>query len=55
VPMALGIPAIALGAGGESGGTHTTGEWYRNSRGPEGLQRVLLTAVAAAGLHLNPS
>jgi acetylornithine deacetylase/succinyl-diaminopimelate desuccinylase-like protein len=50
VPMALGIPAIALGAGGESGGTHTTGEWYANEGGPEGLQRALLVVLAVAGI-----
>lgn len=50
VPMALGIPAIALGAGGEAGGTHTMGEWYANDGGPEGLQRVLLVLLAMAGI-----
>jgi tripeptide aminopeptidase len=48
VPIALGIPAIALGAGGESGMTHTLGEWYDNRNGPEGLQRALLTVLALA-------
>lgn len=50
VPIALGIPAIALGAGGESGRTHTTDEWFSNERGPEGIQRALLTLIAAAGI-----
>ncbi|HSL69144.1 MAG TPA: hypothetical protein VK864_02835, partial [Longimicrobiales bacterium] len=48
VPIALGIPAIAMGAGGESGGTHTTDEWYSNEGGPEGLERVLLTLLGTA-------
>jgi acetylornithine deacetylase/succinyl-diaminopimelate desuccinylase-like protein len=48
VPIALGIPAIALGAGGDSGRTHTTDEWYSNTRGPAGLERVLLTLLAVA-------
>ena len=48
VPMALGIPAIAIGAGGESGGMHTLSEWYDNRRGPEGLVRAALTVVVAA-------
>jgi acetylornithine deacetylase/succinyl-diaminopimelate desuccinylase-like protein len=48
VPMALGIPAIAIGAGGESGGMHTLSEWYDNRRGAEGLVRAALTVVAAA-------
>ena len=47
--IALGIPAIALGAGGRSGATHTTAEWYDNDGGPEGIQRLLLMLVALAG------
>jgi acetylornithine deacetylase/succinyl-diaminopimelate desuccinylase-like protein len=50
VPMALGIPSIAIGGGGESGGTHTLGEWYSNERGPDGIVRALLVVAAAAGL-----
>ncbi|MGH7574336.1 MAG: M20/M25/M40 family metallo-hydrolase, partial [Longimicrobiales bacterium] len=50
VPIALGIPAIALGAGGESGRSHTTDEWFSNERGAEGIQRVLLTLLALAGI-----
>lgn len=49
IPLALGIPAIALGAGGRSGATHTTSEWYDNDGGPEGIQRLLLMLVALAG------
>jgi tripeptide aminopeptidase len=50
VPIALGIPAIAVGAGGESGGTHTTEEWFTNEGGPEGIERVLLMLLGTAGL-----
>lgn len=46
VPLALGIPSIAMGSGGRSGATHTPAEWYDNEGGPEGLQRLLLTLVA---------
>jgi acetylornithine deacetylase/succinyl-diaminopimelate desuccinylase-like protein len=45
IPMALGIPAITLGAGGEAGQAHTTDEWYRNVQGPEGILRALLTVL----------
>jgi acetylornithine deacetylase/succinyl-diaminopimelate desuccinylase-like protein len=48
VPLALGIPAIAVGAGGRSGATHTTAEWYDNEGGPEGIQRLLLMLAALA-------
>jgi tripeptide aminopeptidase len=47
VAMAAGIPAIAIGAGGSAGGTHTPGEWYVNDRGPEGVERALLVVLAA--------
>jgi tripeptide aminopeptidase len=50
VPMSLGIPAVTLGAGGESGGTHTLAEWYRNVRGATGVERALLTLLAVTGL-----
>ncbi len=49
-PMALGIPAIAMGAGGEAGGTHTVEEWYSNEKGPEGIERVLLTILGVTGV-----
>lgn len=48
VPIALGIPAIALGAGGDSGGMHTLHEWYSDDGGAAGLERLLLTVVGAA-------
>jgi tripeptide aminopeptidase len=50
VPIALGVPAIAIGAGGESGGTHTLAEWYVNEGGVEGIERALLILVGVAGL-----
>ncbi|HEX6938904.1 MAG TPA: M20/M25/M40 family metallo-hydrolase [Longimicrobiales bacterium] len=50
IPISLGIPAIALGAGGRSAGVHTPDEWYDNEGGPAGLERVLLTLLAVAGL-----
>jgi tripeptide aminopeptidase len=51
VPISLGIPAIAIGAGGRGGGVHTTDEWYENESGPEGIERALLTVLAVAGVH----
>ncbi|HEX2205453.1 MAG TPA: M20/M25/M40 family metallo-hydrolase [Longimicrobium sp.] len=42
VPMALGIPSIAIGVGGDSGGIHTLGEWYANENGALGVERALL-------------
>ncbi|MDE2773881.1 MAG: M20/M25/M40 family metallo-hydrolase [Gemmatimonadota bacterium] len=48
IPMSLGIPAVTMGAGGVAGLAHTTEEWYRNERGPEGLLRALLTLMMVA-------
>jgi tripeptide aminopeptidase len=49
VAMSMEIPAIAIGAGGDAGGMHTTGEWYDNTDGAFGLERALLLVMAAAG------
>jgi acetylornithine deacetylase/succinyl-diaminopimelate desuccinylase-like protein len=51
VPIALGVPAIALGAGGRAGDAHLPTEWYDNTDGPLGLVRALLVATAAAGVE----
>jgi len=51
VPMALGIPSIAIGVGGDSGGIHTTDEWYSNENGALGVERALLIILAAAGVQ----
>ena len=48
VPISLGIPAIAIGAGGRGGGVHTAGEWYDNTDGALGVARALTILVAAA-------
>jgi acetylornithine deacetylase/succinyl-diaminopimelate desuccinylase-like protein len=48
VPMSLGVPAIALGAGGRAGDTHRTSEWYDNEQGPLGIVRALLVVAAVA-------
>ncbi len=51
LPLSLGIPAIALGAGGRSGGSHSLGEWYDPTGRKIGLQRILLTVLQVAGLE----
>jgi len=48
VPIALGIPAIALGAGGRAGDAHLTTEWYENTDGALGVLRALLVTAAMA-------
>ena len=48
VPIALGIPAIALGAGGKAGDVHLATEWYENVEGALGIVRALLVTAAMA-------
>jgi tripeptide aminopeptidase len=49
LPMSLGIPAIAIGHGGLSGGEHSLGEWYLDGPdGYKGAQWVLLVAIGMA-------
>jgi len=50
VPMQEGIPALTIGCGGEAGLAHTTDEWYRNVRGPDGVIRALYTVLLTAGV-----
>src|SRR5437870_862418 len=50
VPIALGIPAIALGAGGKAGDAHLATEWYDNVGGALGVVRALLVTTAMAGV-----
>src|SRR5881394_3641725 len=48
VPIALGIPAIDLGAGGKAGDAHLATEWYENVEGALGIIRALLVTAAMA-------
>jgi tripeptide aminopeptidase len=50
VPISMGVPAVTLGGGGSSGGTHSLTEWYVNEDGPRGIQRVLLVVLAHVGV-----
>jgi acetylornithine deacetylase/succinyl-diaminopimelate desuccinylase-like protein len=45
IPLSLGFPAIAIGAGGVGGGAHTTNEWYRHEGRDLGLKRIFLTLL----------
>jgi tripeptide aminopeptidase len=48
LPLSLGVPAVAIGAGGEGGGAHTLAEWYSAKHRELGLRRVLLLTLAMA-------
>jgi acetylornithine deacetylase/succinyl-diaminopimelate desuccinylase-like protein len=50
VPIAAGIPAIAIGAGGRGGDAHTHVEWFDNVHGTIGVARALTIVMSAAGL-----
>src|SRR6266702_1433763 len=50
IPLSLGIPAIAVGAGGLGGGIHTLQEWYDPTGRNAALRRILLTLLDTAHL-----
>jgi acetylornithine deacetylase/succinyl-diaminopimelate desuccinylase-like protein len=50
IPISRGIPAIAIGAGGRGGETHTPGEWYDNVDGALGVARAMTIIADAAGM-----
>jgi len=51
IPLSLGIPAIAVGGGGRSGGAHSAAEWYDATGRDLGAKRLLLTVLAVAGVE----
>ena len=50
IPISRGIPAIAIGTGGRSGGIHTLQEWYDPTGRELGLKRAFLTLIGVSGL-----
>lgn len=50
IPIALGIPAVTLGRGGNGGGAHSLGEWWINEDGTKAIKLALLITMAEAGL-----
>ena len=51
VPLSLGIPAVAIGGGGEAGAAHSLNEWYDPAGREIGLKRALLTVLRVAGVQ----
>ena len=45
LPLSMGIPAIAIGAGGQGGGAHTSAEWFSPEGRDLGLKRILLALL----------
>jgi len=52
IPIAHGIPAITIGAGGKSNNEHSLDEWWLNEKGSDGIKFVLLTLLMEAGLEM---
>ncbi len=51
IPIAHGIPAITIGAGGKSDHEHALDEWWINEKGADGIRFTLLTLLLEAGLE----
>jgi acetylornithine deacetylase/succinyl-diaminopimelate desuccinylase-like protein len=49
IPLSLGTPAIAIGAGGVGGGAHTLQEWFRPDGRDLGLKRIFLLMLLLLG------
>lgn len=47
----LGIPAVRLASGGQSGGTHSFNEWYRPQLAYLGPQASFLTILGLVGVE----
>ena len=48
IPISMGIPAICIGRGGESGGAHSLHEWFINKNGAEAIKLALLITLSEA-------
>jgi tripeptide aminopeptidase len=46
IPLALGVPSLSIGAGGDGGDAHTLHEWYSARDRDLALKRVLLLTLA---------
>ncbi len=55
LPLSLGIPALAIGAGGTGGGIHTLDEWYSPDHRELALRRILLLLLDTCTLHAHPA
>ena len=50
IPISTGLPAIAIGGGGNSGNVHTPEEWFDPINRDRGIQRLLALIAVLAGL-----
>lgn len=50
IPIAMGVPAITIGGGGDGIAAHSPEEGFVNRNGHVGVQRALLIVLAQSGL-----
>ncbi|HSU18277.1 MAG TPA: M20/M25/M40 family metallo-hydrolase [Acidobacteriaceae bacterium] len=50
LPLSLGVPALAIGAGGTGGGIHTLNEWFDPAGRALALRRILLLLLDTCNL-----
>jgi tripeptide aminopeptidase len=55
IPLAAGIEAISIGAGGTGGGAHSLQEWYEPAGREMGLKRALITLLGVSGISEDKS
>lgn len=51
IPISMGIPAIAVGRGGEEGGVHTVHEWFKPMEAYLGPQKNMLLVLLLSGIE----
>jgi tripeptide aminopeptidase len=51
IPISMGLPAIAIGGGGNSGNVHTPEEWFDPLNRDRGIQRLLALIAVLANLE----
>lgn len=51
IPMSMGIPAITIGGGGDSGGSHSPQEWYDPQDSHLGPQMAFLLTLGLVGIE----
>lgn len=55
LPLSLGIPALAIGAGGTGGGIHTLDEWFNPAGRELALRRILLLLLDTCKIQAHDS
>ncbi|MCX7781626.1 MAG: M20/M25/M40 family metallo-hydrolase [Negativicutes bacterium] len=50
LPISIGVPAITIGAGGESGNNHSPDEWYDNKDAYKAPQKIFVTILGLVGI-----